>query len=216
MDYWSCAKKTKYHLKKTFKAAEAYRESKQIQRYEYWNIIKDINIENLVFLDETGVNLRMVNLYGRAFKGKRAYESQPQKKGKNVSIIGTMTLNHGFLTGFSFEGGTNGDTFLWFIENVLVPQLWVGAVVVMDNLSAHKVTGVIDAISAVGAKVIYLSPYSPDFYPLEHLWSKLKNYLRKMAARTKEVLHDAIAEGLSLITIKDVRNWLAHCCYCTE
>ena len=82
-----------------------------------------------------------------------------------------MTLNLGFLTGFSFEGGTNGDTFLWFVENVLVPCLWAGAVVVMDNLPAHKVTLVTEAIEAVGAKVIYLSSYSPDFNPIEHLWS---------------------------------------------
>lgn len=127
-----------------------------------------------------------------------------------------MTLNQGFLTGFSFEGETNGDTFLWFVENVLVPCLWTGAVVVMDNLPAHKVTGVTEIIESVVAKVIYLSPYSPDFNPIEHLWSKLKKYLRKMAARTKEILHDAIAEGLSLISIKDVRNWFAHCCYCPE
>ncbi len=127
-----------------------------------------------------------------------------------------MTLNQGFLTGFSFEGGTNGDTFLWFVENVLIPCLWPGAVVVMDNLPAHKITGITELIESVGAKVIYLSPYSPDFNPIEHLWSKLKNYLRKMAARTKEVLHDAIAEGLSLITLEDVRSGFAHCCYCTE
>ncbi len=121
--------------KKTFKAAEVYTESKQLQRYEYWNIIKDIKVEDLVFLDETGVNLAMVSFYGRAIKGKRAYDSKPQKRGKNVSIIGTMTLNQGFLTGFSFEGGTNGDTFLWFIENVLAPCLWAGAVVVMGGMA---------------------------------------------------------------------------------
>ena len=99
---------------------------------------------------------------------------------------------------------------------VLVPQLWLGAVVVMDNLPAHKVIGVTEAIEAVGAKVIYLSPYSPDFNPIEHLWSKLKAYLRKVAARTKDVLHDAIREGLNLISLKDVRNWLTHCCYYTD
>ena len=107
----------------------------------------------------------MVSLYGRAIKGKRAYDSKPQRRGKNVSIIGTMTLKEGFLTGFSFEGGTNGDIFLWFVENVLTPQLWHGAVVVMDNLPAHKVTGVTEIIESVGAKVVYLSSYSPDFNP---------------------------------------------------
>ncbi len=158
----------------------------------------------------------MVSLYARATKGQRAYASKPVKKGQNLSILGAMSLNHGFLAGFSFDGGTNGDIFLWFIQNVLVPQLWLGAVVVMDNLPAHKVQGVTEAIEAVGAQVIYLSPYSPDFNPIEHLWSKLKALLRKVAARTKDVLHDAIREGLNLISLKDVRNWLTHCCYYTE
>lgn len=157
----------------------------------------------------------MVNLYARAVKGQRAYSKRPLKRGKNVSIIGAMTLEKGFLTGLSFDGGTNGDLFLWFIEEILVPQLWTGAVVVMDNLPAHKVQGVAEAIAQVGAKLVYLSPYSPDFNPIENLWSKLKSYLRSTEARTRETLHEAIREGLQLITLKDVRNWFAHCCYCT-
>ena len=112
----------------------------------------------------------MVSLYARAVKGKRAYSKRPLKRGKNISIIGAMTLNQGFLTGLSFDGGTNGDLFLWFIEEILVPQLWAGAVVVMDNLPAHKVQGVSEAIASVGARLVYLSPYSPDFNPIEHLW----------------------------------------------
>ena len=157
----------------------------------------------------------MVRLYARALVGQRAYSQRPLKRGKNVSLIGAMTLEEGFLTGFSFDGGTNGDTFLWFIEEILVPQLWSGAVVVMDNLPAHKVQGVREAITSVGAKVVYLSPYSPDFNPIENLWSKLKSYLRSIEARTREALHDAIRDGLGLITLKDIRNWFTHCCYCT-
>ena len=128
----------------------------------------------------------MVSLYARAVKGKRAYSKRPLKRGKNISIIGAMTLNQGFLTGLSFDGGTNGDLFLWFIEEILVPQLWAGAVVVMDNLPAHKVQGVSEAIASVGARLVYLSPYSPDFNPIEHLWSKLKSYLRSVQPRTRQ------------------------------
>ena len=157
----------------------------------------------------------MINVYARAIKGQRAYSKRPLKRGKNISIIGAMTLEKGFLTGLSFDGGTNGDLFLWFIEKVLVPQLWTGAVVVMDNLPAHKVQGVKEAIAKAGAKLAYLSPYSPDFNPIENLWSKLKSYLRSVEARTKETLHEAICAGLQLITLKDVHNWFAHCCYCT-
>ena len=85
----------------------------------------------------------------------------------------------------------------------------------MDNLPAHKIDGVIEAIQAVGASVVYLSPYSPDFNPIENLWSKLKAYLRSVAARTRETLNDAVRDGLNLISLEDVRHWFIHCCYCT-
>lgn len=178
-------------------------------------MIAHVDPNNLVFLDETGVNLAMVNLYARAQKGHRAYGKQPKARGKNISIVGVMTLGTGFLSGLSFEGGLNGDLFLWFVETVLCPCLWPGAVVVMDNLSAHKVDGVTAAIEAVGARVVYLSPYSPDFNPIENLWSKLKGYLRAVEARTTETLHEAISAGLEQITLEDVRSWFTHACYCT-
>lgn len=168
-----------------------------------------------MFLDETGVNLAMVNLYARSLKGHRAYAKQPKARGKNVSIIGAMTLTSGFLTGLSFEGNTHGDLFLWFIETILCPCLWPGAVVVMDNLSTHKVDGVRTAIEAVGARLVYLSPYSPDFNPIENLWSKLKGYLRAVEARTPQALHQAVCDGLEQITLDDVRSWFTHACYCT-
>lgn len=171
--------------------------------------------EDLVFLDETGVNLAMVSRYGRAPRGQRAYAQQPKGRGKNLSIVGAMSLKAGFLEGISFTGGLNGDVFLWFIETILCPVLWPHAVLVMDNLPAHKVDGVRQAIESVGARVVYLSPYSPDFNPIENLWSKLKAHLRAVEARTQEALHEAITQGLDLITLKDVRNWFTHGCYCT-
>ena len=201
--------------KKSFKASELYTESKQQQRQEYWESIRAVDPANLVFLDESGVNLAMVELYARSLKGQRAYAERPQKKGKNISILGTMSLKEGFMAGFSFTGALNGDTFVGYVETMLAPQLWPGAVVVMDNLPAHKVQGVEEALTEVRAGLVYFSPYSPDFNPIENLWSKLKAYLRSVAARTTEVLHDAIREGLNLINLDDVRNWFAHCCYCT-
>ena len=86
----------------------------------------------------------------------------------------------------------------------------------MDNLTAHKVKGVRAAIKAVGAHIVYLSPYSPDFNPIEHLWSTLKQYLRSVEARTKESLHQAIADGLNTICSLDIRQWFTHCCYCSD
>ncbi len=199
--------------KKSLKASKAYTEPVQQKRRAYWQEIREIQLSDLVFLDETGVNLAMVELYARSLRGQRAYGQEPAK-GKNISIIGAMTLVSGFMAGFSFEGGTNGDTFLWFIEEILAPNLWPGAVVVMDNLPAHKVDGVAKAIANAGARLVYLSPYSPDFNPIENLWSKLKKYIRSAGVQTKESLHQSIKDGLEQISLDDVRNWFCHCCYC--
>ena len=113
------------------------------------------------------------------------------------------------------DGGINGDAFIGFVEQILVPNLWSGACVVMDNLPAHKVEEVRPAIEAVGATLVYLSPYSPDFNPIETCWSKLKQYLRSVAARTRDALDQAISDAMNLVIVEDIRNWFAHCCYCT-
>jgi transposase len=152
---------------------------KQQQRYEYWQDIRAVDTDNLVFLDETGMNLAMVSRYARSPRGLRAYAQQPKGRGKNLSVIGAVSLKAGFLTGVSFTGGTTGDVFLGFIETLLCPVLWPGAVVVMDNLPAHKVDGVRQAIEAVGARLIYLSPYSPDFNPIAILRTVLGVRLEK-------------------------------------
>ena len=91
----------------------------------------------------------------------RAYSKRPYVRGQNISLIGAIALK-GFIGAMTVEGGTNGDVFRVFIEQILLPELWPGAVVVMDNLSAHKVMGIQETIEAVGAKVVYLSPYSPS------------------------------------------------------
>ncbi|MEO8891932.1 MAG: transposase [Coleofasciculaceae cyanobacterium] len=115
----------------------------------------------------------------------------------------------------TLEGTTNGDVFCVFIEKILIKCLWKGAVVVMDNLSAHKVASVQSMIEQAGAKLIYLSPYSPDFNPMENCWSKLKQYLRSVAARCRDTVEAALVAALDLVALQDIRNWFAHCCYCT-
>jgi transposase len=95
----------------------------------------------------------------------------------------------------------------------LVPQLWTGACVVMDNLPAHKVAAIREAIEAAGARLVYLSPYSPDFNPIENCWSKVKELLRSLAARTYSELDDAITKVLTTITTQDIVGWFTHCCY---
>jgi DDE superfamily endonuclease len=133
---------------------------------EYWRRIEGIRVEDLVFIDEAGVNLAMTRLYGRALPGQRAYGTRPNQRGKNQTMIGAIALT-GIVASLTFEGGTDGNAFRVFIEQVLVPNLWDGACVVMDNFSSHQVEGIEAAIQAVGAKVVFLPPYSPDFNPIE-------------------------------------------------
>ena len=137
-------------------------ESVQIQRVEYWQQIREIEGKNLVFLDETGLELGMTSHYGRSEQGKRAYGVAPYPHGQMITLIGAITVNK-VLTTMTVNGGTNGNVFRSFVEQMLVPNLWSGACVIADNLPAHKVVGISAAIEAVGARLIYLSPYSPDF-----------------------------------------------------
>jgi transposase len=182
-------------------------------RVEYWNQLREINAENLVFIDEMGMNLSLCRTHARSLQGQRAYSAN-HYKGKNISVIGAMALQ-GFLGCMTIEGSTNGDVFQVFVEKILVNCLWHGAVVVMDNLSAHKRADIQLIIEQAGAKVIYLSPYSPDFNPIENCWSKLKQYLRSVSARSRDALEEALVTAVDLVTLKDLRNWFTHCCYCT-
>lgn len=178
-------------------------------------MIQEINLVNLVFVDETGVNLAMTRLYARALKGKRAKGKRPDKRGKNVTLVGAIALR-GMVGAMTFPGGTDRFAFQTYVEQVLVPSLWEGACVVMDNLSSHKVAGIREAIEGAGAKLIYLSPYSPDFSPIEHCWSKIKEFLRATAARTYEALDEAIAAALNTLTPQDILGWFNHCGYSTS
>ena len=130
-----------------------------------------------VFIDETGLNLAMNRHYARAKKGKRASSHCPYNRGRNMTLIGAIALR-GFLAPFTFKGWTNQAAFLTYVSEVLLPQLWPGACVVMDNLPTHKALKVRELIESVGAQVVFLSPYSPDFNPIENCWSKIKEYLR--------------------------------------
>lgn len=184
-------------------------------REEFWSKIRDIKAENLIFIDESGVNLAMVRLYARALKGKRAYGTRPQKRGKNVSMLSAVTLT-GVLTFFNVWGATDGITFEAFIVRKLVPSLWKGACVVLDNCSIHKGKEVEKAIQNAGGQVIYLSPYSPDFSPIENCWSKIKRLLRTVGARTYRELDEAITWAYQQISNQDLCHWFTHCCYYTS
>lgn len=167
----------------------------------------------MVFLDEAGVNLGLIRLYARAPKGRRARGTRPHQRGKNVSMISAISLK-GVVTSINLLGSIDGLTFEAFVLRKLIPKLWEGAVVIWDNYSIHKGKEIEKAIAKAGAKLIYLPPYSPDFNPIENCWSKIKSILRSIGVRTYKDLDLAIAYAHSQISLKDIRNWFTHACYC--
>lgn len=154
-------------------------------------------------------------MYARAIIGHRARGSKPQKRGKNVSLLTALSWNE-VIASSNIYGAVDGITFEAFIANKLVPKLWKNACVVLDNAKIHLGEKIRELIESVGAKLIYLSPYSPEFSPIENFWSKVKAMLKKLKARTYKDLIDAITISMSKVTKDDIRNWFAHCCYCTS
>lgn len=175
--------------------------------------MKELDPKQLIFLDETGVNLALSRLYARAPRGKRASDQKPFQRGKRVTLLGALGLE-GIVAAMTLEGSVNGEVFLKYVKEILVPSLSPGKVVVLDNLSVHKVSGIREAIEAVGARLEYLPPYSPDLNPIEECWSKLKAFLRTQAARTLEALQEAVSKATETVTQKDAFGWFVHGGYC--
>jgi transposase len=165
--------------------------------------------EQLVFLDECGSHLSLTPLYGYAPRGQRALGQVPKNRGPNTTILGALSAQ-GVVAAMTLEGAADGATFASFVQHVLVPVLHPGQIVVLDNLSIHKSQRVRQWIEAVGCQVWFLPTYSPDFNPIEKAWSKLKAYLRRAQARTREDLEVAIAHGLDTITAQDAIHWFRH------
>jgi transposase len=152
----------------------------------------------------------MTRLYGRAVAGQRVHEATPQSHWKVVTLIGALRVS-GVVATMTVEAATDGEIFLAYVEHFLCPELRPEDVVVMDNLSAHKVDGVRQLIEARGAKLLYLPPYSPDLNPIEKAWSKIKQILRALKARSTETLDEAITEALIHITADNARAWFRLC-----
>ena len=157
----------------------------------------------------------MARDYARAPRGQRAHATKPVNRGRHVTVLGALGLQ-GIVAAMTVEGFTAGDVFLTVLHEVLVPQLRPGQVIIMDNLKAHKVAGVAEAIATPGARLLSLPPYSPDLSPIEECWSKVKTLLRAKAARTLENLEQAIAEAIAAITAADARGWFTHAGYCSS
>ena len=154
----------------------------------------------------------MTRLYGRSFGGQRVIDSVPHGHWCTTTMVSAIGL-HGPKAPFVFEGAMNAEAFRVYVEYVLVPELRPGDIVVMDNLSSHKDVQAREMIERAGATIWDLPPYSPDFNPIENMWSKVKAFLRKAKARTEETLIEAIADALRTITPNDCIGWFKHCGY---
>jgi len=163
-----------------------------------------------VFLDETGCNTTLYRLMGRAPRGVRLEERVPRNWKHNTTVLGALSLGAQAQENWQaliLEGAADRLAFEAFIEHVVVPWLRPGQIVILDNLSAHKSAKAQRLVEEKGCRWVYLPTYSPDFNPIEMLWSKLKQYLRTVAARTQEALEEAITHGLFRVSSQDAAGW---------
>jgi transposase len=151
----------------------------------------------------------MTRLYGRAKTNERVNDYVPDVRFERTSVVANIRLN-GKQSTMTFKGTLNGQVFAAYVEQCLAPMLSLGDIVVMDNLSSHKVKGAINPILAKGATVLYLPPYSPDFNPVELSWSKMKSMLGKLKARTVEEMEEAMKISLDCFTKSAIENWFSH------
>lgn len=193
-------------------AEEQNREDVKAERARWKKEAPELDLQSLVFLDETGAKTNMTRRYGRAAIGQRAGDHVPCGNWNTTTLIAAMRKS-GPIAPMLLEGATNADAFLTWLRELLVPDLRKGDIVVMDNLSSHKCQAVREAIEGAGARVVYLPPYSPDLNPIEKMWSKLKAFLRGAKARTYDELIDAVKNALEKITTTDIENWFHHCGY---
>jgi transposase len=180
-----------------------------VTRREAWfDNQPDLDPERLVFIDETWASTNMARLRGRAPKGERLRAGIPHGHWRTTTFVAGLRLT-GIVAPMVLDGPINGHAFQAYVDQILVPELRPGDIVIMDNLGSHKGRGVRAAIEAVGAMLLYLPPYSPDFNPIENAFSKLKALLRKAAERTVDALWDTIGTLIQVFTATECANFFA-------
>lgn len=201
--------------KKTLRAAEQEREEVRAERAAFGARVRDLEPSRLVFVDEAGVATNMVRTHGRAPKGRRAHGTAPAGRWRRLTVLGALAAD-GVAGAMSIEAATDTAVFRAYLDHVLIPELRrtkPDAVVVMDNLSAHKAAAVRERLEAAGLELLYLPRYSPDLSPIEPLWAKLKAALRRAAARTVAALEAALGAALAGVTPDDARGFFRGCGY---
>ena len=184
----------------------------KLKREEWNKEMKQYDVRNLIFIDESGFQDNMTRLYGRIIGGERLNESAPGGTWNTTTMISSISFD-GSLAAMTIRGATDAEVFKTYVSKILCPTLRENNIVIMDNLRAHKVIGIRELIEDTGAILLYLPPYSPDFNPIEKMWSKIKSILRKMKARSKEDINAALTAAFKEITSSDARGWFESCGY---
>jgi transposase len=197
------------YQKKSPVAQERNEEARGLWRW----LASRFDARRLVFIDESGFHTSMMRLRARAPRGQRAYGKVPRNRGKNTTLIASITFEGAMAEAITIEGATDAKAFEAYIEHFLAPTLEEGQVVILDGLGAHRTDRVGELVEAKGADLLFLPSYSPDLNPIEEAFSKIKNIVRKAQARTREALIEAISLAISAITLEDVAGWFAHCGY---
>lgn len=174
---------------------------------EAWNAdIAGIKTDNLVFLDESGVNTDMTRIYGRALSNQRVADSAPLSTPITTTVLASIRTN-GQITYDTYQGGTTATRFKEYLEHVLLPALKTDDVIVMDNMRSHHAKIVRNLLDTKKIKYLYLPPYSPDLNPIEKMWSKCKSILRKLKVRLVDQLPDSIRFAICSIRPQDCCDW---------
>lgn len=173
------------------------------------------DFKRVLFLDETGAVTNLTRTHGRCEQGKRCVARVPGGHWQTMTAVAAIRLDDGLTAAATTPHAIDGELFDGYVEYALVPNLRPGDVVVMDNLPGHKLPGVRERIESARATLLYLPPYSPDFNPIEMIWSKVKRLMRSAAARTVKALHEAFATAMAAVTPDDIRGCFRHCGYAT-
>lgn len=180
------------------------------QRLVFQDVISTLEAQRVIVVDESGTHIGMTPSYARAASGQRAYDTTLRNYGHNLTLLSGLRLS-GMEAAMVIEGAVNSAVFETYVRDVLCPTLAAGDIVVLDNLSCHKGATIEALIQQQGASILWLPPYSPDFSPIEHAFSKLKTFLRQAKAQTRDALIDAITHGLLTISPTDAIGWFSHC-----
>jgi transposase len=171
-----------------------------------------LNLDKLVFFDEIGVNTKMVRLHGRCPANQRLVDFAPAGHYSSSTLMSAMRLD-GVVAPLLIDGPVNGEIFAGYVEQCLAPTLEPGDILIIDNLPAHKSARVTAAVEGAGGVLVYLPPYSPDFNPIENMWSKVKTSVRAAAARTLDAVVEAVSVALQSVTLSDCEGYFSHCGY---